>query len=66
MAHHGSELFFVLREAGALEIQSGDLAFQFAHRPLPADAFDLVEGALERVVDGKEFDEMGKRKPVEQ
>ena len=59
-------LFLVLRQAGALEIQSGDLAFQFANGPVAADAFDFIEGALERVVDCEQFDEMGEGKPVHQ
>ena len=41
-----------VRQSGALVVEAGDLAFQLAHRPVAADAFDFVEGALERVLNG--------------
>jgi hypothetical protein len=37
-------------EAAALVILAGDLALEFAHRPVAAQGFDFVEAALERVV----------------
>jgi len=52
---HLRQLLLVLRQPGALEIQRDNLPLQLPHRPVSADAFDLVKGALERVFDADEL-----------
>ncbi len=43
---HVGELGFVFGEAAALVVEAGNLAAQFADRPVATDALDLVEAAL--------------------
>ena len=70
MASCGSVLFgggvrqfrqfgLVAGEAGALEVEAGNLALEFAHRPVTPSALDLVEGAFEGIVDGRQQFEVG-------
>jgi hypothetical protein len=40
------EFFLVRGKAGALVVEAGDLALQFANRPVAADALDFVEKTL--------------------
>jgi hypothetical protein len=53
----------VVGEAGALEVQGGDLPLQLPHRPVAADALELVEGALARVRNRQEFGDVGEGQP---
>ena len=51
---HGGQLLFVLGQPGTLEVEGGDLPLERPHRPVAANALDLVEGALEGIFYFKE------------
>ena len=55
----------IAREAGPFEIETADLALEFANRPVATQTFDLVERALEIVIDGDQFGQMREGKPVD-
>jgi len=50
--------FLVVAQPYPLVEQAVDLPFEFPHRPAVLQRLDLVEGALERIVQADEFDEV--------
>lgn len=61
-----SQRVLVGGEAAALKILGGDLALEFAHRPVAAQGFGFVEAALERVIQLQQFGEMGEGEAIQQ
>jgi hypothetical protein len=55
------KFLFVFRKSGALEVEAAYLPFEFTNRPASLDAFDLVKGTLERVVNPDQLGEMAER-----
>jgi hypothetical protein len=60
------ELGLVGGERRALEVERGDLLLERPHRPVAADALDLVESAFERVFEGDQLDEVREGEPLYQ
>jgi len=53
-------------QAAALEILRGDLALEFAHRPVAAQGLDFIEQALERLDQIDELFEVAVGQPGQQ
>lgn len=62
----GGELGLVFGQAAALVVQAVDLAAQLAHRPVAAQALQLVEAALGIVAELNQFGQMGEGEPEDQ
>jgi len=55
---HRGEFFLIQRKTGALE-ERADLSLEGTHRPISPQALDLIEGALEGIVEGDELLKVG-------
>ena len=62
----GGEFGFVFREAAALVVEAVDLAAQLAHRPVAANALELVEAALGGVGELDQLGQVRERETVDQ